>query len=1310
MSEGALQAWRDRHAGETLIVCGCGPSLNTLPLPPGAVTIGVNDIGRRFDPDYLVVVNRPQQFVGDRFEFVRGSRAKALFTQLDLGAVAPPVVRFRLGRFGGTEPEGGDALHYTQNSPYVAVQLAAWMGAARIGLVGVDFTEHHFFGATGRHPLAPRLAEIDGQYGRLHAALARRGIELVNLSAESRLASLPKAELTAWLAAATRPRASAPRHLRIVSYATTPVAGVPPVLARCIAHATPHAARCVWAGSRYANGVAFDGDVEWSTDPARAEDELAAADAVIVHNGKVEPRHARLLATKPVVTLAHNYGWNVDMGFVRRGLPGLVVAQYQATLPEFAGWTAVPNPLPLWEPAYRPQPRPQAVTVCYTPSAPHERYPAGHRLFWHAKGHDTTMAVLDRLAAEGLVRLEVLRGRAVPHAEALAMKRRAHIVIDECVTGSYHRNSLEGLAAGALVVNGVGLLPAVAALLPACAPGAAAWPFEFATLATLEPCLRELAARGAPALEAQGLAGRDWLARHWDFGAQWARVWQPAIERAIEVTAARRAAAAPAPLRSTRQETAPMKPPAPADDRVSVIVPHGGRERLPLLAATLASLAQAPAAADVVVVELGAQPVAAALAAHWGARHLFVEHAGPFERARALNAGSALARHEIVVWHDNDLLHAPGFLGRAAAELRTRALDMLLPYSAVHYLSEDDAAAVMRGERAPADAVPVNVLRSGGRAAAWIGCIGLVRRAFVQRHGGLVEGFVGWGGEDDAWFHKAALCGRIAATTAADQLVFHLHHPLSGGVVPGQPGAANPHYAANVERLRDVRAARTAAELAARFPPTPAATGRLAEPPAIARPLRDEPAVWTYWEGPCPAWVRACRRTMARHLPALRLLDPQSFERLRADDADRAIDLSHLHVAHRADFIRAYLLARHGGLWIDADCLVMQPLVEVLALLARHDFVAHRAKGGVLSNAFIGARPGSRIAAAYYARVRHAVATRQRFGWNWLGGDLLTEVVRQDARGFHELPAERVQPICWSRPQDFIAERDAGAHEAQVNREAWTYMLSNVELGKRFPGAAGRDALLRDRSFFLHLLKRSLGGADPRPSLAREGAAAAQAALFRQHGCESVSGTGSSLSQTATLRAQLPLMLQHLGVQHLLDAPCGDTHWMRRVALGDLRYTGVDLLSEGIAACNEANDDARRRHVVLDLLDPSGAPLPRADAVLCRDLLPHLAYAEIAAVLRRFVASGARHLIVTQFGAARPNRDTAGGAWRPLDLQAAPFGFPPPLHVVVERCSEGGGAFADKSLAVWRLEDLARTAFLRGAAAPAPVLADQSAA
>jgi spore maturation protein CgeB len=184
--------YRNLHDAETMLICGCGASLPTMVAPERLTTIGVNDVGRIFDPDYLVVINPRNQFTGDRFRFVEDSRAQAVFSQLDLGITHPNQVRFRLGKRGGTDLSDLDTLPYTRNSPYVALCLAVYMGARRIGLIGVDFTDHHFFAPTGRHPLAREINQINREYEALAESCRRLGVEVFNLSAESRLTAFPK--------------------------------------------------------------------------------------------------------------------------------------------------------------------------------------------------------------------------------------------------------------------------------------------------------------------------------------------------------------------------------------------------------------------------------------------------------------------------------------------------------------------------------------------------------------------------------------------------------------------------------------------------------------------------------------------------------------------------------------------------------------------------------------------------------------------------------------------------------------------------------------------------------------------------------------------------------------------------------------------------------------------------------------------------------------------------------------------------------------------------------------------------------------
>ncbi|AXB43355.1 class I SAM-dependent methyltransferase [Amycolatopsis albispora] len=181
---------------------------------------------------------------------------------------------------------------------------------------------------------------------------------------------------------------------------------------------------------------------------------------------------------------------------------------------------------------------------------------------------------------------------------------------------------------------------------------------------------------------------------------------------------------------------------------------------------------------------------------------------------------------------------------------------------------------------------------------------------------------------------------------------------------------------------------------------------------------------------------------------------------------------------------------------------------------------------------------------------------------------------------------------------------------------------------------------------------------------------------------ESVSGPGSEDAQTRGLREGLPGLLARFGVRTLLDLPCGDFGWLSGVDLGIERYLGADIVPELV----ERNAERYGRE--FRVLDLTADPLPAADAVLCRDCLVHLSYADIGKAIENLRRSGSRYLLTTHFGGTTANTDISTGDWRPLNLCLEPFGFPEPLAVLLEGCTEEGGAFADKSLALWEISRL----------------------
>jgi hypothetical protein len=142
---------------------------------------------------------------------------------------------------------------------------------------------------------------------------------------------------------------------------------------------------------------------------------------------------------------------------------------------------------------------------------------------------------------------------------------------------------------------------------------------------------------------------------------------------------------------------------------------------------------------------------------------------------------------------------------------------------------------------------------------------------------------------------------------------------------------------------------------------------------------------------------------------------------------------------------------------------------------------------------------------------------------------------------------------------------------------------------------------------------------------------------------------------------------------------------MNHVALSGIEYIGGDIVEPLIEANRERYGSAARRFLKVDVIN---GPLPQADVILCRDCLVHFSFANIIAAFQTMKASGAEYLLSTTFPAREANKDIVDGDWRPLNLEASPFLLPVPVEAIVEGCTEEGGAYADKALAVWRVADL----------------------
>lgn len=196
----------NKHKDEKILVIGCGESAKLIknhPLLCNVVTIGVNDICRLMTPKYLVVVDTPKKFNGERHKFVSKTAAEYVFTQINEWKIFPPArkILFKLGNNRLGHLQAREIIDYSNNSPYVASIIAYKMGASEIGLVGVDFTLNHFYAKDGEHILIKtgRMASVEQDFKKLAREFKKNRVDLVNLSPTSKLTSVPKMDLIKFL-------------------------------------------------------------------------------------------------------------------------------------------------------------------------------------------------------------------------------------------------------------------------------------------------------------------------------------------------------------------------------------------------------------------------------------------------------------------------------------------------------------------------------------------------------------------------------------------------------------------------------------------------------------------------------------------------------------------------------------------------------------------------------------------------------------------------------------------------------------------------------------------------------------------------------------------------------------------------------------------------------------------------------------------------------------------------------------------------------------------------------------------------------
>ena len=191
-----------------------------------------------------------------------------------------------------------------------------------------------------------------------------------------------------------------------------------------------------------------------------------------------------------------------------------------------------------------------------------------------------------------------------------------------------------------------------------------------------------------------------------------------------------------------------------------------------------------------------------------------------------------------------------------------------------------------------------------------------------------------------------------------------------------------------------------------------------------------------------------------------------------------------------------------------------------------------------------------------------------------------------------------------------------------------------------------------------------------------------------------LSGPGSTLDRTKTIRQILSDMVQTYDIKTMIDAPCGDLTWMSYFLKEHptIGYTGYDASQRSL---KRASDRLREMHITNATLineDIVKTTFPKVDLIFERDGLQHLSNGAALQILKNYADSGSTFLLATMnlTHYNQWNRNIEDGEYRPINLLLPPFRLPSPIAIFSEQHGTDGLQHygQEKYTGLWLLSDI----------------------
>jgi len=167
-------------------------------------------------------------------------------------------------------------------------------------------------------------------------------------------------------------------------------------------------------------------------------------------------------------------------------------------------------------------------------------------------------------------------------------------------------------------------------------------------------------------------------------------------------------------------------------------------------------------------------------------------------------------------------------------------------------------------------------------------------------------------------------------------------------------------------------------------------------------------------------------------------------------------NFNNLKPAHQADFIRVEAVCQYGGIWLDADTLILDKLDSLFDILDNHEgfFITEKPNG--LCNGVFGSRKNTDLMINWRNLVNEKI--NDNLNWTSLGGSYLTDLKNSNSPLLKNYKifngSENMYPVNWNEAHLFFE----GSYEKILRNYQPLIILVN-SVYKKFNDKSRREIL-----------------------------------------------------------------------------------------------------------------------------------------------------------------------------------------------------------------------------------------------------------